>query len=285
MTPRLLLSAFSRVVAGKAMTETALPSTSIGADIDDAWNAELGRVDKDFDDKERSNVPIDGAELAEGLGSALSFVGTLDVVTRTERERVLTCVRSPGHELTVMYLTSVHHASVGASLARAAELALTTKVVIVREKRFDFPRTWGSVQERRAAFERLPNARWLWLERQDAMLWLALARLLSQARAKRLRHLPTDEARGLEAVREQLLRTLAPHEWPSAASITRWLSDVPRERPSVPPPVSAAAKKVAPPAESQRVPPTLRQWLQDGRAVGRALAGRYVKRLRTFGRR
>ena len=299
MTPRLLLAALSRVMAGKTLQEASSPrpgadpraSRSAGDGLG-AWNAEQARVAREIDDKERSHLSFDGVELAEGLASALSFVTGLEVTTRTERDRIMTCVRAPGNELTVLYLTSIHHASVAATLAKAAELARTTKVVVVREKRFAFPPTWGSVQERRAAFERLPNARWLWLDRDETMRWLTLARLLSQARSQRLRRPPSDELLSADEVREEISCALAPHKWQSVVSVTQWLSDVPRDhggpaasggvqcvpvRPTGGSRDSATGGKQAFPQA-----PTLRSWLAQGRELGRAAASRYGETLRAI---
>ena len=198
----------------------------------------------------------------------------------------------------MVYLTSSQHGSVAATLAKATELARNTKVVIVREQRFDFPSTWETVQERRSTFERLPNARWLWLEREDLARCLTLARLLSKARAKKLDVAGWDEPLPLDRVREAILGMSAPAEWPSAASIRRWLSDVPRETQAIralprdqgrPAPESPGTRQVpvavlpAPEAApaTERPPPTLRAWLAMGRDLGRSAMSRYVQKVRT----
>ena len=236
MTPRLLLVALSRAMSGQPMPIEAAfvaaserPAPRRRRASRGLWRAEYERVRAEQAEKERSNLAFDAAELAEALSSALGFAPHLVISHRTERDRVITSVKAPGHQLEMVYLTSTQHGSVASTLTKAAELARATKVVIVREKRFDFPSTWAIVDERRSSFERLPNARWLWLERDDLARCLTLARLLSKARAKKLDVPGSDEPLPLEAFREAVLGMWAPGEWPSIASITRWLSDVPRE--------------------------------------------------------
>ncbi|MGH7271660.1 MAG: hypothetical protein ACREJ3_14610, partial [Polyangiaceae bacterium] len=296
MTPRLLLAALSRGISGEATTITPTSARSDPADggtgkagpavADSLWRTEHAQVHADLEEKERSNIPFDAAELAEGLASALTFVPLLEVATRTERDRILTCVKAPGYEVTLLYLTSLHHGSVGSTLAMAAELAQSSKVVIVREKRFEFPRTWETVRERRAAFERLPNARWLWLEPGDVAWCLTLARLLSQARAKRLRVAGSDEPVSLSQVRDEIHREHSPDRWPCIASITRWLSDVPRDESSPATPRVRAARAPAEVCPSPSPPPfsparALRGWLAMGRDLGRSTVNHYAHRLRS----
>lgn len=276
------------------------------------WRAEYERVRAEQVEKERSNLAFDAAELAEALSSALGFASHLMVSHRTERDRVITSVKAPGHELAMVYLTSLQHGSVASTLVKAAELARATKVVIVREKRFDFPSTWETVQERRSTFERLPNARWLWLEREDLARCLTLARLLSKARAKKLDVPGSDEPLPLERLREAVLGMGSPGEWQSIASITRWLSDVPRETLTVfrelpreevrPAPEARPSPATSSPATSLPTasrlaasppgpepsqasgspPPTLRSWLSQGRDLGRSAVTRYVQKVRAL---
>jgi hypothetical protein len=144
----------------------------------------------------------------------------------------------------------------------------------------------------------LPNARWLWLEREDLALCLTLARLLSKARAKKLDVAGSDEPLPLDRVREAIAGMSAPGEWQSVVSITRWLSDVPREthavralprdegRPALEAseirqaPVAISPAPASPPA-SERPSPTLRAWLAMGRDLGRSALSRYVQKVRT----
>jgi hypothetical protein len=297
MTPRLLLAALSRAMSGQPLQiePPASPRSSVsvakGPAIEGLWRAEYERVRGEQAEKERSNLAFDAGEIAEALSSALAFAPHLVVSHRTERDRVVTSVKAPGHELTMVYVTSLQHGSVASTLAKAADLARSTKVVIVRERRFDFPDTWETVRERRSGFERLPNARWLWLEREDLARCLTLARLLSKARAKKLDDGGSDEPLTLEAFREAVVGMWAPGEWPSVASITRWLSDIPRETPTVlrelsrgevrpaPDPRSSSA---APPPTPEPPPPTLRAWLSQGRDLGRSAVARYIQKVRTL---
>ncbi len=232
MTPRMLAAAYARLLAGKPLRDpdTSGPErTAHQPVLSEIFESERIRVRGELEERESARLPIDATELAEGLAGALAHVEGLEVTTRSERERLLTHVRAPGGDLVIVYLTSSHHASVGAGLTRAAELARTTKVAIVREKRFALPASWATVEERRAAFERLPNARWLWLDREDAMRCLALARVASLARAKRLRAPDSEEPLTIEWVRARVGAELGPTAWPAVTSIARWLHDVPHD--------------------------------------------------------
>jgi hypothetical protein len=312
MTPRLLLAALSRAISGQPVRfePRSSPRWNGGgtrndmareAGIEALWNAEYERVRAEQADKERSSLAFDAAELAEALTSALGFAGHLAIGHRTERDRVVTSVKAPGHELVLVYLTASQHGSVAATLTKAAELARGTKVVVVREKRFDFPDTWETVRERRSTFERLPNARWLWLDGEDLARCLTLARLLSKARAKKLDVAGSDEPLSVDRVREGILAMHAPAEWESAALITRWLSDVPREtvaavremphaevapvaeaRPAPAAVWPALPVEATPDDSAAPAPPTLRAWLSQGRELGRSAVTRYVRKVRTL---
>jgi hypothetical protein len=315
MTPRLLATAYARAMAGKEAVSTAEPPAEpvdARSVVRAQWEIERSRAASELEEMGKANVPVDAAEIAEGLGAALAFVPRLEARTHSERERHLTTVRAPGSELVIVHLTAMHHKSVAAGLARAAELARSSKVAVLRERRFEIPASWTTVEERRVDFERLPNARWLWLDADEVAQCLALARTSSLARSKRLRAPGSDEPITLEVVRREIEASLAPAQWTSASSIARWLDDVPREtRPAssgegattstdavtgaVPEKKSAAAPlapsnpATAAPAPSSPTPEPLhavRSWLRAGRAIGKETVSHYVGRLaRRLGRR
>jgi len=284
MTPRLLLATFSRALGGRPWSDEIVPAAVARSALDKVFDEVKAGVREDLIAKEQSSAPVDATELAEGMAAALSFVPQLEVTTRRERERLFTAVKAPGHELIIVYLSSKHHASVAAALMRASEMAGSSKVAIVRERRLVIPASWASVNERRAVFEGQANARWLWLEAEDTVMHIALGRIFSQARAKRLRHPSSNEVMSLEALRAELATAWQPADWTSTAAIVRWLSDVPK----------GAAKVAAPPVaagtEPERAPPSmdprtmLREWLSMGRNVGRAAALHYFDKLRQLTR-
>lgn len=286
MTPRLLLAALSRAVAGKPAATPSAPPPSLrsGARFDAVWGEAYAATVAELAQKAEAGVAVDAAELAEGLGSALSFASALEIAHRTERERVLTEVRAASGAATLLYVTGTHHASVGSAFTRAAELAQSGKTVVVREKHLELPAKWESVQERRASFECLPNARWLWLERDDVARLLTLGRLMSRARANRLRVADSAEVLSETDVRARLRDHDPPQLWRPAAAIVTWLSDVPRERASVPesaPSVPSAAPKSAP---SSAPAPSFREWVRLGGQLGKDAVSRYVDRLRKLRR-
>jgi hypothetical protein len=296
MTPRLLLAAFKRGLAGKPLSDDAPVSAVANAPAGPGDHArevfarEVAEVEAELAERRAEGVALDPPVLAEALASALSFVPHLEVETRSERERLLTTVRGPGHSLSVLYLAATHHASAAALLARATDLASTGKVVVLRERRLELPPTWATVAERRAAFESSPNARWLWLEADDTTKIVALARLLSQARAGRVRPAGASAPLDVGAVRNALEGVLAPASWPPAALLERWLGDVPRAAPH-----AAGAKtsgrdvaRESADQERGRQPPRedlgkmVRELVGLGREVGRAALGRTLRRLRSL---
>lgn len=299
MTPRLLATAYARALAGKdvfdAVAEPAAEPADRSSALASHHDAERSRVVRELEEKEAADMPFDAAELAEGIAAALSFLPRLEIETRSERERYFTTVRAPGGELVIVYLTAAHHSAVAAGLTRAAELARSSKVAIVREQRFDFPTSWVSVEEKRAEFERMPNARWLWLDRDEVIRCVTLARLSSLARARRLRMPGSEEPMALEDVRREVATTSAPDTWTSAASIKRWLDDVPRAARATPEPAPTSKRDVAeakaeapatPSAAHQEAPmDALRSWLRNGRTIGRQAVSYYMDKLTRRGGR
>lgn len=148
MTPRILFAAYARLASGEpfaAGTSVVAPPAPSKPDLAELFAAERTRVGEELTEKESARLPVDAAALTEGVAAALHHVADLEITTRAERERFLSFVRAPGStesELVILYLTAMHHLSVAAGLARAAELARTTKVVVVRERRFDIPASW-----------------------------------------------------------------------------------------------------------------------------------------------
>ena len=306
MTPRLLLVGLSRAVAGKptdpgAPTVEAPPPRPEGrADgVWALWEAERARVRDELEKKAEAGVPVDAAELAEGLTRALGFAASVETETGAARERSLTLVRSAGGAATVLYVTGTHHRSVGAALARAVELAQAGKTVVVRERRLEVPSTWEIACEHRAVFERHANARWLWLEPDEVAPLLALARLWSRVGAGQVCLPGVEDVVTQAELRSTMAERAPPHLWRAPALIVSWLSDVPRAPASqaaptpspsqgsphvhAPPPAPAPAARVepAPPARHAAEPePTFRDWLRLGRRLGYAAVARYADRLR-----
>ncbi len=278
MTPRLLLTALSRAATGQspfATSDTAAP-VDRAAHFERLVAEERALVSAELAEKTATEVACDPGLLAEGLASALAYCPKLEIATRTERERVFSTVQGRGQQMQVVWLTSTHHASVAALLARATEMAKSGKVLVVRERRFELSRSWVTVAERRAAFECLPNARWLWLADDDVIQCLTLARLLSRARSKRIRD-ASDEPLSMDDVRMKLGQLVDPASWNCTCAVARALDDVPKE--SVPPAPTPAAR-----APKRTEEPDLRamveQWLVMGRHVGRLALDRSLQRLR-----
>jgi hypothetical protein len=285
MTPRLLLSGLTRLLAGEPAFEDTSRTQAAHAAESDFWDSEVLRAAEELAQKTKDELPVDAGELAEAMMAALSFGANVVVTTRSERERVLTTVCTPGHELTVVYVNGTHHSSVGRSFARAAELAELGKTVIVREKRLSIPSSWDAVNERRKAFEAMANARWLWLDPSEVAQGIALARTLSRARAGRLRHGNTEEAMTEGQLREHVQRKSDPNTWRPVVALLAGLTDVPRAAPQE----RASGEKLPMPTPAPIPPvasavPSVREWLQLGKQVGVSAMARYREKLRTYKR-
>jgi hypothetical protein len=285
MTPRLLLSGLTRLLAGEPAFEHASRSQSEHAAPSDFWASEVLLVAEELAQKTKNDLPIDAGELAEAMMAALSFGTNVAVTTRSERERILTTVCTPGHELTVVYVNGTHHSSVGRSFTRAAELAELGKTVIVREKRLAIPSSWEAVNEHRKAFEAMANARWLWLEPNEVAQGIALARMLSRARAGRLRHSNTEETISEAQLRDHMQRKSDPTTWRPVMALLAGLTDVPRAVPQertsgekLPPAAAPTPSAKSPPVAV----PSVREWLQLGKQVGVSALARYRDKLRGF---
>jgi hypothetical protein len=99
-------------------------------------------------------------------------------------------------------------------------------VATLTDRRCQLPESWASIAERRAEFERSPNARWLWLTDEDVPRLLAYAELMTLARSKRL---PFDMT-ALEAS-AWVARTQQPDRWTVLQDCERFMIDVPHAPP------------------------------------------------------
>jgi hypothetical protein len=288
MTPRLLLQSFVQgpaedlkdpLAAAASTAKTFAKDSILGA-----WQACQREVDREFGERERAGLSVDAAPLLEGLMGALSFCEAIVTQASHDRDRSILSVQMPGHTLVVLIMTGMHHASVASSLGRAHDLAKISKVVVVREIAHELPSSWTAVQERRRAFEAMPNARWLWLDGNEVRKLLALGLLLSRARAGRVHSAKTKSvaASTVAELRAEIERLLAPAQWISTEDIVRCLSDVPRSFESVPQAPktrrtasSTASNKLETPEaidpRADSALPTVREWLSVGKRLGKRI--------------
>jgi hypothetical protein len=317
MTPRLLLLGFQQALRGgqtvlfssgidtdltKTSASDKAPPNADAGSLDTVWQQEQHRATTRHRKSQRAQQPFDNGELTEGLATTLRYLPNADVAIAHEGAVLRIILKTPGQELSFLAMNGGHHSSVVATLNRAMELVAKQKVVLVRELRWPIPETWSAVASRRQQFERMPNARWLWLTDEDVILSLALAQVHSLVRSQRL---AMTEA-------ELLLRCsvdLAPIQWQLLAAASRFVSDVPHapavnsrgrskkadsvrmKKSSVAVPngdavttvvVPGAAKAsdtatVAPPSASPATaapatPPTVRQWIILGRDLAKDIA-------------
>lgn len=276
MTPRLLLAALQQAyalpgrldsAAGAAtiLATTPTPTTPVAPSLS-AWERETERAASKLRRLVRAQQPVDAIEVAEGLAAGLSYIPNATVEVLTERA-TLQVVFSAAHTVRFVIMNGLHHSSATAALAKATELAAVDKVVLVREERCPLPASWEAIAERRTAFERLPNARWLWISDDEMRKLLALASAHSLIRAKRWEpgnEVPQDEA----GVRAALARAIEPTAWATLAQAARYLADVPHA--PVPASRGRKGKKAEPVVTAERVTVAVRATSSNDELAGRA---------------
>ncbi len=279
MTPRLLLTALQHAYALPARLDSAAgaaaksgpptpttPAATPDAPLLSAWERENERAASKLRRLVRAQQPVDAIEVAEGLAAGLSYIPNATVEVLTERA-TLQVVFSAAHTVRFVIMNGLHHSSATAALAKATELAAADKVVLVREERCLLPASWEAIAERRTAFERLPNARWLWISDDEMRKLLALASAHSLIRAKRWEPgngMQQDEA----GARAALARAIEPTAWSTLAQATRYLADVPHA--PVPASRGRKGKKAEPAVTTERVTVAVRATLSNDELAGRA---------------
>lgn len=280
MTPRLLLTALQHAYALPARLESAAgaaatlattptPTTlaaSPAAPSLSAWERETERAASKLRRLVRAQQPVDAIEVAEGLAAGLSYIPNATVEVLTERA-TLQVVFSAAHTVRFVIMNGLHHSSATAALAKATELAAADKVVLVREARCPLPASWEAIAERRTAFERLPNARWLWISDDEMRKLLALASAHSLIRAKRWESgngVQQDEA----GARAALAWAIEPTAWSTLAQAARYLADVPHA--PVPASRGRKGKRAEPAVTTERVTVAVRATSSNDALAGRA---------------
>jgi len=333
MTPRLLLTALQQahespqrlINAPVPSPATASPSvinaaTPAALPLPSPWQRECERAASKQRRLARAQQPVDAIEVAEALAAGLSYVNHATVDMLTERATLQVVFSAASTVVRFVIMNGLHHSSATAALAKATELAAVDKVVLVREERCPLPASWEAIAERRAAFERMPNARWLWISDEEMRKLLALAAAHSLIRAKRWD--ASVGARMAESdVRAALAREIAPLSWPTLTQAARYLADVPHapvvvtrgrrgKKPAdaVPTPDVVAYTVVAisnepavvvaatPPVATASVashsvqptppaPADLKQWLDSGKQLARHTFAAYREKLANLRRR
>ncbi len=192
-------------VAGRSQEEEA---EELAACIAAEWAAHLAAARAHIDRRAGEDQALDPASLLDGIGILSRIVpglGQLEVLDpRTARLRVGQRTQTLG-----LVLQS-HHSSAAAALSR---LARTTGPVLgVRERWREFRPTWRVVRERRDELRSRAEARWLWLEREDAARLVALATLGRDVRAQDVSD-PLGRPISAEVVEAGLKETVSPDEW------------------------------------------------------------------------
>ncbi len=271
------------------------------------WARECERAATKLRRLTRAQQPVDAIEVAEALAAGLSYLPHTSVDILTERATLQVVVTGAGHVVRFIIINGLHHSSATAALAKATELAAIDKVVLVRETRCPLPASWEAIADRRAAFERLANARWLWISDDDMRNILALSSAHSLVRAKRWE--AADGARLTETDLRSVLRQEArPTSWSAISHAERCMADVPhapepaqrhrktskrevtRELAPVPTAPTPTLPVTSPVLQSTNVsspllpnssvpalaaPQNLRQWLATGRELARGTFAAY----------
>lgn len=238
VTPRMLLVECRRAFNGELVDldvgqgQAAPSGTSVSNTSDNVqrlglaaeWEERLVAARARADEASEQRVCLDLSRLADGLLATSQFLeegafsaskpavlGQLQLTLRIGRVRVALLHQS-------------HFKSLGTALTKLSALAEREPVIVLRERVHDLPPTWKDTLAKRSALLATGNARWVWLEREDAVKLLALDSLLQGARSGDV----TDELGnpvGVAAVSAWVAATLDLPNWPIIRSLMAAESD------------------------------------------------------------
>jgi hypothetical protein len=255
ITPRLLLVAFRRALAGEpdedapeaSNSQATAPPADDGVatappsvpDLSSEWQAQLDAARLAVQAAGEAREALDAARLADGVLASGAFIPGLRVRAHAKPPTFLALEREGKTEL-VAFVQESSPKSVGSTLTKLA--ALTAPVVALRERAREFPPTWHETLKKQRALLDSGRARWLDLDPEDGARLLALAALLQAARSG-----DVTDARGAMVserhVAEWVGSTLDVPSWPISAGLR------------APEPVEATPPAPTPPEPSQRLAP------------------------------
>lgn len=222
ITPRMLLLELRRALDGEPAVLAATAgiggtvsargpeeeAEDLGACIAAEWAAHLAAARAHIDRRAGEDQGLDPSSLFDGIGILTRIVpglGELEVLdSRTARLGVGERTRTLGLVL------QAHHVSAAAALSRLARIK--GPVLGMRERWREFRPTWRVVRQRQEELRSRADARWLWLDREDAARLVALATLGRDVRAQDVSD-PLGRPVSAEVVEAWLHETVLPGEW------------------------------------------------------------------------
>ncbi len=177
LTPRMLLEELREALEGNAPAEKAAepPDDACLA----AWEGCLAFARHHIDEMALTGHGPEMAFLLEGFVALASLLPDLGPI-KIERPNLLRMVQPKGPAF-IAILNQANPASVLAFLRTLA--GLPGGVVALRERWREWPPTWKQTRAQWESFRKAPSVGWQWLDRDEAVNMLALAKLLKDARS------------------------------------------------------------------------------------------------------
>ncbi|HET9960501.1 MAG TPA: hypothetical protein VFQ61_38790 [Polyangiaceae bacterium] len=305
VTPRMLLVEFKRAFRGEAIDEpegTAADSVAAQSTAAESppttskpqeerlglaseWEERLTAARTTANEVAEQRSCLDPSRLADGLLACARFLQGASIGSVKGAEAGQLQLNQGGSTSRLAILHHAHYKSLGSALTKLASVSMREPVIVLREQAHDLPPTWKDTLAKKSALLATGRARWIWLEREDAVSLLALDSLLQGARSGDV----TDEqGRPLSesSVAEWVSSTLGVAEWRIIREIlnpgevdeeSSQKIDSPRAAPT--PSGSAAARSATTVSEASRADTTSSERASsDPASSGTALA--LLRRLR-----
>ncbi len=190
VTPRMLLIELKRALNGEMTDEDESPATQANAvGSQDAgllpeWEKRLAAARTAVDEAAEQRSCLDPGRLADGLVACARFVNEVEFAGAKETEAGQLRFKSPSANGRIAILHQGHFKSLGSALKKLTTLAEREAVIAIRERAHELLPTWKDTLAKRSSLLATGRARWLWLERDDAVSLLALDALLQGARSR-----------------------------------------------------------------------------------------------------
>jgi hypothetical protein len=177
LTPRMLLQELREALEGNPPAEKTIepPDEACLA----AWEGCLAFARTHIDEMAGTGHGPEVAFLLDGFVALASLVPELGPV-KTERPNLLRLLQPKGPA----FIAMVNQTNAPSVLAFLRTLAgLQGGVLALRERWREWPPTWKQTRAQWESLRKSPSVDWQWLERDQAVQLLALARLLKDARS------------------------------------------------------------------------------------------------------
>lgn len=193
VTPRMLLVECRRAFHGELVdgdpepdrtkAEPSVTSSEEFGGLAAEWEERLAAARSAAEEASEQRVCLDVSRLADGLLACSRFLqGAALSAAKPADSGHLTLVRD-AESTRLAILHQAHFKSLGSALAKLTVLAERGPVIVLRERSHDLLPTWKDTLAKRSALLATGSARWVWLERDDAVLLFALDSLLQGARS------------------------------------------------------------------------------------------------------